>query len=111
MFECHVRALDADTCVHRAHDVDIPLFALPGSLLLQVPVVGPLLFIPIQAAAAFLVDKLAKEAPPVIAEMMTTELEPRAPTLPQELQQRPNPSAPSGPQPRPTLPNSPPPHY
>lgn len=39
--------------------MDIPLFALPGSLLLQVPVIGPLSFIIVQASAAFAVDRLA----------------------------------------------------
>lgn len=41
--------------------MDIAIFALPGSILLQVPVVGPLAFFAIQASAAFLVDKIARE--------------------------------------------------
>ena len=41
--------------------MDIALFALPGSILLQVPIVGPLAFFPIQASAAFLVDRLDRE--------------------------------------------------
>lgn len=52
----------ANTLLCRSHDVDIPLFALPGSLLLLVPIFGPLFFVPLQASAAYLVDRFNRES-------------------------------------------------
>ena len=72
--------------VCRNHDVDIALFALPGSILLQVPIVGPLAFFPIQASAAFLVDKLAREDSKFLPSEEASANPMPAPTLPKGVQ-------------------------
>ena len=46
----------------REHEVIINAFLAPQILLMSVPVIGPIVFVPIQGAAAWLVDMLAKES-------------------------------------------------
>ena len=45
----------------RKHDVTISAFLAPQILLMSIPVVGPIVFIPMQAASAWLVDLLVKQ--------------------------------------------------
>ena len=46
----------------REHEVTINAFLAPQVLLLSIPVVGPIIFIPMQAATAWLVDLLVKQS-------------------------------------------------
>ncbi|KAL3159539.1 hypothetical protein ABBQ38_009954 [Trebouxia sp. C0009 RCD-2024] len=46
----------------RKHEVIISAFLAPQILLMSVPVIGPIVFVPIQGAAAWLVDLLAKQS-------------------------------------------------
>ena len=49
-------------CFCRNHEVTINAFLAPQVLLLSVPVVGPLIFVPMQGASAWLVDLLARQS-------------------------------------------------
>ena len=49
-------------CNRREHEIIISAFLAPQILLMSVPVVGPIVFVPIQGAAAWLVDLLAKQS-------------------------------------------------
>lgn len=46
----------------RTHEVIISAFLAPQILLMSVPVIGPIVYVPIQGAAAWLVDLLAKQS-------------------------------------------------
>ena len=50
-------------CPCRQHEVTISAFLAPQILLMSVPVVGPIVFVPIQGAAAWLVDLFTRHSP------------------------------------------------
>lgn len=47
----------------RSNAVTITLFVAPQALLMQVPLIGPLVYVPMQYAAAWLLDTLLTDAP------------------------------------------------
>ena len=47
----------------RSHGVTITLFVAPQALLMQVPLVGPLVYVPMQFAAAWLLHLLLTDVP------------------------------------------------
>ena len=51
----------ADVC--RSNGVTITLFVAPQALLMQVPLVGPLVYVPMQFAAARLLNLLLTDVP------------------------------------------------
>ena len=53
----------------RSHGVTITLFVAPQALLMQVPLVGPLVYVPMQFAAAWLLHLLLTDVPtrPLVA--------------------------------------------
>lgn len=58
-----LRGLSQGTCCEcREHEVIISAFLAPQILLMSVPVIGPIIFVPIQGAAAWLVDLLAEQS-------------------------------------------------
>lgn len=46
----------------RKHEVTISAFLAPQILLMSIPVIGPIIFVPMQGASAWLVDLLAKQS-------------------------------------------------
>lgn len=47
----------------RANGMTITLFVAPQALLMQLPFVGPLVYVPMQSAAAWLLDMLLRQQP------------------------------------------------
>lgn len=51
------------SCVSRANGMTITLFVAPQALLMQLPFIGPLVYVPMQFSAAWLLDRLLREQP------------------------------------------------
>jgi hypothetical protein len=60
----------------RQHDVTLALFLAPHVMLMSIPIVGPLLFVGVQGAAAYLADLLANEAPTKPKSMQDVPMQP-----------------------------------
>lgn len=56
----NIAGFDPRHC-RRDHEVTINAFLAPQVLLLSIPIVGPVIFIPMQAATAWLVDLLVQQ--------------------------------------------------
>ena len=57
------RKFDPGSVTCRSHGVTITLFVAPQALLMQVPLVGPLVYVPMQFAAAWLLHLLLTDVP------------------------------------------------
>lgn len=59
-----VRTHNTNACVLcRSNAVTITLFVAPQALLMQVPLIGPLVYVPMQFAAAWLLNMLLTDVP------------------------------------------------
>lgn len=88
-----MQAFTAAVLVHRrANDAAITLFVAPQALLMQAPFVGPLVYVPMQFAIAWLLDLLLSQQPASSGQLPGHGQIPHnafqaAPTRPEPLQQ------------------------